>query len=99
MSEAQSSLGITTDEFNLWRHHPVSKIFFQYLSDWGVQLGKATLDDWISGALVLSEEQQRRGRLIAIAEIEALTQESIRHFYFGDERSEEEKESDKRDSY
>ncbi len=89
MSEPASSLGISTDEFNLWRHHPVSKIFLKYAADFASILEREALDRWRSGTLKLVDEQEMRGRVLTLREIVELQFEAIDQFYQQDQKEEE----------
>lgn len=61
--------GVTRRDYNNWKHHPVTKMFREYLSDYRGALTKRMVELWENGALKLTDEQEARGRLMAIREI------------------------------
>lgn len=71
-------------DFQLWRHHPVSEVFLQYLRDYAGVLEREMMDRWKSGAVRLIDEQEARGRVVACIEVADLPYESIREFYEGE---------------
>lgn len=76
-------------DFQLWRHHPVSRVVIQYLNDYAVSLEREALERWRSGALRLIDEQEMRGRVLTCLEMADLSFESIRGFYEGEKAQEE----------
>lgn len=85
---AAPSLSIGEQDFHLWRHHPVSKVVLQYLADYREVLRREAMDRWESGALRLVDEQEMRGRVLAVTDMIDLAHESIRSFYEGEKPSE-----------
>ena len=72
---------LSSDDFNRWKHHPVSKIFFQYLHDKRRFLTSAMTDQWLSGTLTMQTEQTVRGQIIELMELEILPFGAIESFY------------------
>lgn len=72
-------------EFNLWKHHPVTKVFMQYLRDYAEVVKNAAVEDWMGGRMQLSTEQEMRTRLLMISEITEIELESIERFYAASE--------------
>lgn len=84
-----SFLEIAEADYKLWRHHPVTKVWLQYIVDYSGVLEREAIARWKSGVLKLTEEQEMRGRVMACLEMADLSFESIRSFYDG-EKSENE---------
>lgn len=61
--------GVTQRDYNNWKHHPVTKMFREYLEDYRGAMTKRMVELWENGALKLSEEQEARGRMMAIREV------------------------------
>ena len=73
--------GITERDFQLWKHNPVTKMMMKFLGDSrGVMVGKL-INQWEAGALKLTDEQEGRGRALALREIKDLEFEHIATFY------------------
>lgn len=70
--------GITKEQFNLWKHDPVSKLFFEFLRD-----KRKFLIDYASGAWVDGAEVPPavRGQVIELGEIADLQFEAVEAFY------------------
>lgn len=83
----ENPLGISSDEYNLWRHHPVSKIFLKYVEDFASILEREALERWRSGSLKLVDEQEMRGRVLTLREIVDLPFEAINQFYQKEEEA------------
>lgn len=90
-SEAPRPIGISESDYQLWRHHPVSKVFLQYIQDYRDTLKREAVDRWESGALKLVDEQEMRGRVLVCSEMADLSFESIRSFYEGEKTENEAK--------
>ena len=73
--------GLTDADFNVWKHHPVSKVYLKYLADYRTMLLRDLLARWESGALVLDTEKEIRGRTMTLAELGELQFASIQKFY------------------
>lgn len=72
---------ISESDFQIWKHHPVSKIFLRYLADKRAYLERAALDAWIAGSLSLQMDQTIRGQIIELFELEHISFEAIEAFY------------------
>lgn len=77
--------GLTDSDFNVWKHHPVSKIYLQYLGDYRAMLLRDLLARWEAGAITLDIEKEIRGRAMTLAELGELQFASIQKFYQTDE--------------
>jgi hypothetical protein len=70
---------VTKEQFNLWKHDPVSKWFFNYLVNKRAFLKSAAIDIWMADPKNLSETV--RGQVIELEEICDLSHEMIEAFY------------------
>lgn len=73
--------GVTRQDYNNWKHHPVTKVFREFLNDYRGAVKARMIEQWEAGALKLTEEQEARGRLMAIREIIDLEFEHIAGMY------------------
>lgn len=80
-------MDISKADFQLWRHHPVSKVFLKYLADKRAFVERAAIDQWVAGSLSLVADQTIRGQIIELYEIENLPFEAIDNFYRSEEES------------
>lgn len=53
--------GIGETEFNSWKHHPVTKVYFQYLIDQRADIKDAAVASWESGKISLAIADEMRG--------------------------------------
>lgn len=57
---------LAPEQFNIWRHHPVTRLVFDdYLDALVWRIETQILNGWISGNLKLLEEGEARGRILA----------------------------------
>lgn len=56
-------------------------MFGRYLPDFGTDLQRAAVNAWLSGRLGLNQDQEVRGRLLAIRELQELSLPMVRLFY------------------
>jgi hypothetical protein len=80
--------GITEADFQVWKHHPVSKIYLRYLADFRAMLLKELLGQWENGKLTLDTEKEIRGRTLTLADLTELQFASIQKFYQTEEDDE-----------
>jgi hypothetical protein len=80
--------GITEADFQVWKHHPVSKVYLQYLADYRSMLLRELLERWEAGALTLETEKEIRGRTLTLADLVELRFASIQKFYEEDNAAE-----------
>lgn len=73
--------GLTDADFNVWKHHPVSKVYLKYLDDYRTMLLRDVLERWEAGSLTLDTEKEIRGRTVTLAELVELQFASIQTFY------------------
>lgn len=66
------------EQFNLWKHEPVTKLFFEFLRDKRKYLIEYASGAWVEGAEV---PPAIRGQVIELGEIAELQFESIENFY------------------
>lgn len=86
MAEIQVN-GITEQDFNLWKHQPVSKLVFRYFADKKKFIQEAALEQWFAGLISLGEKNAEclRGQIIELAEHSELPFEAIVSFYYQEE--------------
>ena len=72
--------GLTAEQVNLWRHHPVSRVWLQWVNDYADALEKRVTAEWLSGK-PLESMSEARGRILACREMAASGVEAIRQFY------------------
>jgi hypothetical protein len=77
--------GLTKDDFQVWKHHPVSKVYLKYLGDYRAMLLRELLERWEAGALTLDTEKEIRGRTLTLADLVDLQFASIEKFYSEEE--------------
>lgn len=73
--------GLTEADFQVWKHHPVSKLYLKYLGDYRAMLIRELLGRWEGGTLTLDTEKEIRGRTVTLAELAELQFASIQKFY------------------
>jgi hypothetical protein len=73
--------GISEADFQVWKHHPVSKLYLKYLGDYRAALLRELLERWEAGSLVLDTEKEIRGRTMTLADLVELKFASIQTFY------------------
>lgn len=76
---------LTESDFQVWKHHPVSKVYLQYLADYRKMLLRELLTRWEAGALTLDTEKEIRGRTLTLADLVELQFASIQKFYTEEE--------------
>src|ERR1700690_4348593 len=73
--------GISEENFNLWKHHPVSELFRRFSEDFRAQLIKEHLSDWHAGKIDQVRDLEIRGRVAQLTDIIELSFASIQNFY------------------
>ena len=71
---------LTPQQFQLWRHHPVSQAVLRFLADWARELRRDVLERWESGT-GLADEHEARGRVLMLREVGELDIGVMREFY------------------
>ena len=83
---ADASIADISDQaYREWKHHPVSKVFFQYLQDYQIRLESEALARWKNKSLLEADEQEMRGRVLTLEELCDLPFISIQKFYEAEE--------------
>lgn len=80
--------GLTEGDFQVWKHHPVSKLYLKYLDDYAMLLGRELLDRWLAGHITLETEKELRGRILTLTDLVELQFTSIEKFYQTEEKNE-----------
>jgi hypothetical protein len=68
---------MNADQYQLWKEHPQTKEFFQYLQDYR----KALMEKWAQGGLSGDENLMAIARAQMAEEIVDMDDEGIREFY------------------
>ena len=71
-------MSVTKEQFNLWKHDPVSKVFLAFLKDKREYLIKTVSEMWVDGAEI---PPAVRGQVIELGEIADLQFEVLEAFY------------------
>lgn len=79
--EISALRGIQREDYQVWRHHPVTKLVLQYMADFNVSLQKEAIEKWVNGTLSLPEAHERRARIMILGEMVDLSFEAIEEFY------------------
>jgi hypothetical protein len=74
-------LQIAEPDYLEWKHHPVSKIFLQYLADYREALIKQHVLEWQQGKLDEVRDLELRGRVMALADLTDLSFSAMEFFY------------------
>lgn len=73
---------IPKEQYQEWRHHPVSKVVLQFLRDKQEYLKAAALDHWVNGSQSFASiNEVVRGQIVELGEIADLQFEAIEAFY------------------
>lgn len=73
--------GISEADFNSWKHHPVTKVFKDYLLHFAESLEQGHLHRWKSGAMEQGKEDECVGRVLTLNEMVLLEFQDIVEFY------------------
>lgn len=80
-----SVAALSDAQFRAWRHHPVSEVVLQYLRDYRAALLAEMQDRWLQGVTRIADEQEARGRALAVGELAELQLDAVRAFYGAEE--------------
>jgi hypothetical protein len=69
---------ISKEQFNLWKHEPVTKWFFEFLKAKQEFMKSAALEQWVGGS---PWPETVRGQIIELDEIANIEQSAILAFY------------------
>lgn len=73
---------MSAEQFALWKRHPVTELVFsRFLPEWGEALKEETLGVLLIGKLDMEAALERRGRLLIVREMCALSLDGVRNFY------------------
>lgn len=73
--------GINQEQWNYWHQHPCSRLLRKYLTDYAEALMLTVVNQWKARELVLATENEIRGRVVQLDEIEKLSFEDLKEFY------------------
>ena len=86
---------ISAEVFAMWKHHPVTEVFFNFLADQHAAWRELAADLVETGWLDPTERREDfnpnviRGRLAVVSELQELTIEGICDFYSAEEAAKE----------
>jgi hypothetical protein len=72
---------LTEENFGLWRRHPATKAFMQYLNDYAQTLADGHMNRWLEGKTERELEAEACGRVLTLREITALEYSDIKNQY------------------
>lgn len=73
---------LSPQQFQQWRHHPVTHMLLQeYLPQWVEARKQQVIDAWLNGNQDLPSQNVVRGQIMAYLAISTMTLADIRHFY------------------
>lgn len=78
---------ISKEHFGLWKHEPITKLFFEFLRDKQAFLKAAALEQWVGGN---QWPETVRGQIIELEEILQIEPAVIEEFYRKDDGAERE---------
>ena len=73
-------LEMTAQEFNQWRHHPVTAAYLQYLDDL-VKSFRGSAADLLEAGRLNPQAEELKGRLLTLRELHSLSLTDICGFY------------------
>ena len=80
-------LEMSEQEFQLWRHNPITAGYLQYLGD-QVEAFRTAAADLLEAGRLTPQADELRGRLLILRELHNLTLDDIRGFYRQEEPEE-----------
>lgn len=72
---------IAQQDYQRWRHHPVSAVVLRYLDDYANTLVSGVVDAFLEGSLIKGAHDEARGRVKLCRELSTLSWSEIRQFY------------------
>ena len=70
--------GLSAEQFNLWRHQPVTLLFLRWVNDYANAVERSATATWLSGHPIPDEA---RGRVLTCREMAKANFEAISMFY------------------
>lgn len=70
---------IAEQDFNAWKHHPVTKLFLRYTKDKREFIEKTAIQTWKTTGGIINETM--RGQVIELEEIESIDFIVLQMFY------------------
>lgn len=79
-------MNVGKPEYQEWRHHPVTKMFLQFIRDRRQWLITVSTESWLNGSISFEKENQiDRGRILELFDLPDLQFEIIEAFYKAEE--------------
>ena len=73
-------LGLSEEEFQLWRHNPITAAYLRYLGD-QVEAFRTAAMDLLEAGKLAPQSDVIRGRLLTLRELENLSLGDVQNFY------------------
>jgi hypothetical protein len=80
-------LELSEQDYNLWRHHPITAAYLQYLSD-QIEAFRIAAADLLEEGHLNPQAETLRGRLLMLRELQTLSLDHIKNFYRHEETEE-----------
>ncbi len=80
-------LELNDQDYNQWRHHPITSAYLQYLND-QIEAFRTAAADLLEDGKLNPQEGELRGRLLTLRELQSLSLEHIKNFYRQEESEE-----------
>lgn len=75
-------MNVDKEQFNLWKHDPVTKLFLSFLADKRKYLIDFAAEQWVGGSDTFAQMNQTvRGQVVELGEIAELEFGTIEAFY------------------
>jgi hypothetical protein len=75
-------MSITKEQFGIWKSHPATQFFFQFLEDRKINITSLFMDAWMEGSAEFEKNSDLyRGRILELLEITDLAHDTIVNFY------------------
>lgn len=73
-------LELSEQEYNLWRHHPITSAYLKYLGD-QIEAFRSAVADLLENGTLNPQAEMIRGRILTLRELQNLSLGDIRNFY------------------
>lgn len=81
-------MNVDKEQFNLWKHDPVTKLFLSFLADKRKYLIDFAAEQWVGGSDTFAQMNQTvRGQVVELGEIAELEFGTIEAFYKPEEEN------------
>jgi hypothetical protein len=80
-------LELSEQDYNLWRHNPITAAYLLHLGD-QLEAFRTATADLLEANKLLPQEGELRGRILTLRELQSLSLEHIKNFYRQEESEE-----------